>query len=296
MILRLVFRNSTHVKSPLILPRNLLPLFNFIPKFMHKICLLSMTVLILSACGPAAVPKIDSLATEAIDSSRPHSDSVTHGEIQLESAALTDSLGEYTAYNLSLSIETDTGTLFGYTSISAYTLSRDSLQYPAHIKRALSTGLGSPDTLFYWKDRWALDFPFCDTCGILKQKRGRIYYHLDSAALPMIQIRNIKLRSIFIDPSYFEGIASSLTRKDSIWINTPPIACETFGGYLCSYTIYIYQRSKILDRLIRQLRQKLSKYNDINRENGDELDDLLNREIKKFDGLKKVVVTGACTC
>lgn len=199
----------------------------------------------------------------------------------------TDSLGEYTSYNIYLSIETTDGIQNGYTSISTHYLNRDSLQNSEYLKMALKDKWNNTDSLIYFKNRISYLYGGCfnDVIGEEKQK---VYYLLDRTAIPLSIIKNIKIKNIFVDHN-LQGIANSLTLKDTNWINNKPIRCVNFGGYLCYFNLYIYEESKLTTDIINKANSILSKYD------GDELDKKLHEVIGKLDG-QKVIIIRECTC
>lgn len=201
-----------------------------------------------------------------------------------------DSIGEYSSYQIHLTIETNAGIVNGYTSISPLYFDSDSIKSSEYLIRALADD-NRTDSLICYKNRITYNYPGCAENVIMKDKNV-LYYLLTDTVIALSDIHKIKINSIHVG-DYISGIATPLKLSDKTWINTPPMRCVTLGGYLCYYEIFIYEESKAINDVIKKANDFLLKYN--GPEDDDQIDRGLSTIIKKIHG-QKVLVVYSCTC
>ena len=258
--------------------------------FIKTIFIFALTVLIFS-CEQTSTSddgniSRDTNVTVKDFNNKPLEQTITSIE---EDTVIGDSLGEYTYYHIDLSIETSQGVYEGYAFVSTFDLNRDSLHNSAYLKNALRGDFGNGDSLIYFNNRIRYEIGMCYEDAIIDQKE-KLYYLLNRIAIPLNKINKIKIKNIFVESS-LEGIANTLTLKDTSWMNKKPIRCIGFGGYLCSFNLYIYEESKLTSDIIKRANAIMLKYKD----DEDEIDKKLGEEIRKLDGQKVIVIQG-CTC
>jgi hypothetical protein len=258
---------------------------------MKKLFFTLPIVLILVSCQPDPTTYEEKPIVSKNDSSKILADSLNNFSTNEEIKSAPDSLGEYSQYNISFTIETDYGKVKGYAHISALYLNRDSLKNSEYLKLALSNkNVDNTDSLTYFKNRIHYINKGCFESSLGDQNRP-MYYLLDKEVIPLREIKKIEISNIFIDPN-LGGILNELSLSDTIWIKNKPIRCVSLGGYLCSYKIFIYEESKIVNDVIKGARIINSKDDLLD---GDDLDKKLYQEVVKIKG-QKVVIVNECTC
>jgi len=209
----------------------------------------------------------------------------------------------YTNYEIKFAIETTDGNIsIGYANVSLCIFDIDSIKNEKYVKERLI--LNSQNTIWsqnqkkddfwYFQDRMEYEYKIWEEY----EEKNTLYYLLNTKNIPITDIRTIKIESI-IGKSAFMQISNDLQLNDTVWMKKEPIKRIGVGAYLCGHNIFVHVNSKEIDNIAKEIESKQKELDkiDINRENGDVLDDEIweiVKELIKLSG-QKVVIVSECS-
>ncbi len=222
---------------------------------------------------------------------------------------------EYNGYHLKFSIETIEGQIIdGYNYIAAAYFDLDSARNSDYLVKRFSSPMfihPPHGSVYFFKNRLRYDYQQGDDLEIY-----HIYGVLDSSSIPNRRVKSITLISV-INQNYLTSIFNKLSIKDTIWMKFKPKEYKRYVGYLCDYTVFIHQKTKVTEEADIELQALLANYQakieeleeemkfangqertDLKKQIDDlsnEIDEQLAEIISKLNG-QKVVILGTCTC
>ena len=143
----------------------------------------------------------------------------------------------------------------------------------------------------------------------------KIYTMLAEDSIEVNEIKSIEVLKMH-EFWYLQGVVSKHEISDTTWMQTPVLERITTGGELCTWDIFVHQKSEAIENLKATLSTIEKKYSnkieaiedELNYAEGDheklehEIDNLLEQKedemyekIKKFKG-NKVVIISFCSC
>ena len=221
---------------------------------------------------------------------------------------------EYNGWYFTLEITTTNGDkITGYTYKATAYFDLDSLENsPYLIKRLnhLDRDLDQPVFTFF---QHLLTYTYAlpgDT------SRFKAYTMLDTHSVPLAEVEHIAVVGM-IDFWYLVNIDSPHKISDTLWMNQPPVETFIADGYMCSWDVFVHEKTMQTDRVLKELNafnnknaKQLAEWEKELEYAGSEyreeikqkiedlqesLDEKASKLLLKFDG-EKVVIISFCSC
>lgn len=143
----------------------------------------------------------------------------------------------------------------------------------------------------------------------------KIYTLIEEDSIPVNEIKSMQVLKMH-EFWYLQGVVSKHQISDTTWMKSPVLERITVGGELCTWDIFVHQKSEAVEKLkaalsiienkytqkIEALEEELDYAEGDHEKLEDEIDNLLEqkeddifKKIKNFE-LKKTVIISFCSC
>ncbi len=220
---------------------------------------------------------------------------------------------EYNGWYVDFTLQTKNQEVIkGHAYIASAYFDVDSMKHDGYVTKRFCRLLNNGnDTLIYSKNRISYTYSPFESYDV-----AVIYTLVNPDKIAFQDIARISIDTM-IDYGYLSNIETSHTLADTIWMKSTPIQTVLANGYLCSWEIFIHEKTAQTEEILAELEKSQAIYNKILKNledeepyNGsesyreaekrmnefeDSIDEITAEILEKFHG-QKVVIVSFCSC
>jgi hypothetical protein len=159
-------------------------------------------------------------------------------------------MAEYNGWYITFKITTTTNQeIIAHTYKASAYLDKDSLESSTYLIRHLNRVGFIPDNPIFRYSKDLLEYTYVP---ILSTDTVKAYSLLNERSMPLAEINSITIVDM-IDYWYLQNIESGHSLNDTIWMKVPALESAYVDGYLCSYEVYLHEKTATTIAVLKEI-------------------------------------------